>query len=294
VADPDDLYERAMTRFAIVEAREKELPLHRRCRSTLLTHGSRVEKAVVYFHGFTSCPAQGGLLARRFHDLGFNVYLPRMFGHGGLDPRRLSMAEFSVDKLIDLADESVDIAAGLGQQVLVVGLSAGGTIASWVAQNRLDVGQVIGISPFFAPFMLPQQAVKAASELLLKMPNLVIGWNPLANVAAEQIDYPFALPATHALAQIMVLGQQVRAAAKQDAPEANRIGFLLNAADRSVSNKVTHTLVESWQAHGKDVRVEVLPLEHRLPHDIINPFERGNDFERVYVTLLEMILRASS
>ncbi len=253
-----------------------------------------MEKAVVYFHGFTSCPAQGGLFARRFHDLGFNVYLPRMFGHCGLNPRRLSMAEFSVDKLIDLANESVDIAAGLGQQVLVVGLSAGGTIASWVAQNRPDVRQVIGISPFFAPFMLPQQAVKAASELLLKMPNLVIGWNPLANVAAEQIDYPFALPATHALAQIMVLGQHVRAAAKQDAPRACSIGFLLNAADRSVSNKVTHTLVESWQAHGKDVGIEVLPLEHRLPHDIINPFERGNDFERVYVTLLEMILRASS
>lgn len=282
-------YEEALARFKVVQEREQKLPLHGRCRSTLLTHGAQVEKAAVYFHGFTSCPAQGGLLASRLHGLGFNVYLPRMFGHGGLDPKRLSMAEFSVDKLVDLANESVDIACGLGRQVLVIGLSAGGTIASWVAQNRSDVEHVIGISPFFGPFMLPQQAVRAASQLLLKMPNLVIGWNPLANVAAEQIDYPFALPATHALAQIMVLGQQVQSAARQAPARAKRIGVLLNAADRSVSNRVTRILIDSWTREGKPVRVETLPLQHRLPHDIINPFERGNDFERVYATLSEML-----
>lgn len=283
-------YDDAVDRLNLVSAREKQLPIHPRCRSTLLSHGFRTDKAVVYFHGFTSCPAQGGLLAGRLHELGLNVYMPRMFGHGGAEPGLISMVDLSAEKLIDMADEAVDIALGLGQQVIVIGLSAGGTIASWVAQNRGDVAKAVAISPFFAPFKLPRQTVESASRALLRMPNLVIGWNPLANVANEQIDYPFALPATHALAQIMLLGEQVRAAAQVAPPAAARIGVLLNAADRSVSNEVTQALVELWIREGKEIQTEVLPLEHRLPHDLVNPFERGNDFERVYATLVQMLL----
>ncbi len=112
-----------------MQALEAELPLHHRCRSTLMTHGGGTERAAVYLHGFTSCPAQGAALATRLFDRGFNVYLPRMFGHGGLDPTNFSMAELEAQQLVEMADEAVDIATGLGRQVFVIGLSAGGTVA---------------------------------------------------------------------------------------------------------------------------------------------------------------------
>jgi pimeloyl-ACP methyl ester carboxylesterase len=215
--DVDEAYETALRRFDLVQALEAELPLHHRCRSTLMTHGKSTDKAAVYFHGFTSCPAQGAALATR-------------------------LAELEAQQLVDMANEAVDIAAGLGRKVFVIGLSAGGTVASWVAQNRTDVARVIAVSPFFAPFKLPYQAAEAASRMLLKIPNLVIRWNPLANVASEHVDYPFALPATHALAEIMLLGQDVQTRASNSPPGTRSISVLLNAADRSVSNAVTERL----------------------------------------------------
>ncbi len=148
---------------------------------------------------------------------------------------------------------------------------------------------MIAVSPFFAPFKLPYQAAEAASRMLLKIPNLVIRWNPLANVSSEHVDYPFALPATHALAEIMLLGQDVQTRASHSPPGTRSISVLLNAADRSVSNAVTERLVKLWQMHGADVVVDTLSLEHRLPHDLINPFEKGNDFERVYSALIRML-----
>ena len=250
----------------------------------------RAPVAAVYFHGFTSCPAQGLALAEKLYDQGYNVFLPRMFGHGAIDPRRDdSMAGLISRHLIDLAASSVDLAAGLGDRVVVLGLSAGGTIASWVAQNRADVDQVIAISPFFGPYGLPSGAVKPAADLTLALPNLVIGWNPLANVPAEEVDYPFSLPATHALAQIMLLGEEVQQAARIEPPASRSVQLLLNAADRSVSNELARRLVKSWRSHGKEVGTELLPLSHNLPHDLINPFERGNDFDLVYATLRKML-----
>ena len=282
-------YGDAIERFGLVGERERRLPIHTRCRSTLMSHGAKVDRAVVYFHGFTSCPAQGLLLGLRLFELGLNVYLPRMIGHGGTDPAQFSMADLTSEKLIDLANESVDIALGLGRDVLVIGLSAGGTIASWVAQHRSDVTTVVGISPFFAPFKMPWQAVEGARRALLRMPNVVMQWNPLANVIDEQIDYPFALPATHALAQIMLLGEQVHASARKNRPGAAHIGVLLNPADRSVSNEATRAVIQQWISHGKDVLVRSLPVELKLPHDLVNPFERGNDFERVYATIVQLL-----
>ena len=283
------IYQAVMLRFQHVQGREAELPIHHRCRSTLMTHGEMARKAIVYFHGFTSCPAQGSALAVRLYALGFNVYLPRMFGHGGTDPKRFSMANLNAQGLIEMAEESIEIASGLGEEVFVIGLSAGGTIASWVAQNRNDVARVVTVSPFFGPFKLPRQAIEGASRMLLKIPNVVIRWNPLSNIASQHVDYPFSLPATHALAEIMLLGQRVQKDAATRPPSTQSIRVLLNEADRSVSNAVTMGIVNCWRTHGPDVSVETLPFQHRLPHDLINPFEKGNDFERVYMSLVRLL-----
>ena len=121
-------YEQGLAAFAVVLEAEADQALHERCPSQLLTHGQRTEAVVVFFHGLTSCPAQGEELARAVFALGYNVYLPRMFGHGKADPYTLVLADLTAEHLVDLANESTDLAQGLGDEVIVVGLSAGGAI----------------------------------------------------------------------------------------------------------------------------------------------------------------------
>lgn len=282
-------YEDAMAAFQALQAAEAEMPLHERCPSALLTHGSKVARVVVYFHGFTSCPAQGDELAAKLYDLGYNVLLPRMFGHGEADPTTMSLRDLTAEHLVDLANSSIDMAQGLGDEVVVIGLSAGGTIASWAAQNRPDVDHAIPVSPFFGPYVAPPWANHAVTNLTLLLPNFVLWWNPLENVSPQQLDYAFALPATHALAEIMLLGSMVDEGARTSPPAAQNISVLLNEADVSVSNALTEQIIASWRDHGADVRVDVLPFSGHLPHDLINPLERGGDVELVYSMLIEMM-----
>jgi len=286
---PAKTYEEAIAAYEVVKAREADEQLHDSCHSTLLTHGSKVARTVIYFHGFTSCPAQGAELAKQLYDRGYNVYLPRMFGHGEADPTRHTLSDLTAEHLVDMANESVDMAQGLGDEVVVIGLSAGGTVASWTAQYRGDVDHSIAVSPFFGPYVVPPWANHAATNLVLKLPNLVLWWNPLENVAPQRAEYPFALPATHALAEIMRLGFMVSDGARTTPPAAHRISMLLNDADVAVSNAMTQQVIASWREHGQDVAVKVLPFSRHLPHDIINPRERGADIDLAYSTLIDIM-----
>lgn len=285
----DTSYAAAIAAFDAIAAREATLGLHQACHSTLLTHGAKTARAVIYFHGFSSCPAQGDALAARLFAMGYNVYLPRMNGHGEAIPSSASMAELDSAHLVELANQSVDIAHGLGDEVVVTGLSAGGTLAAWTAQYRADVDQVIAISPFFGPFVVPPWATQAATNLALTLPDVEFAFNPLQNVEAGPDIIPAAMPTTRALAEVMLVGQSVIAAAKETPPAAGRVGFLLNEADIAVNNHLTGQLIAQWRSHGAEVNVVMLPFSSHLPHDIINPRERGAQVDLVNAALIEMM-----
>ncbi len=282
-------YEQGLAAFAVVLEAEADQALHERCPSQLLTHGQRTEAVVVFFHGLTSCPAQGEELARAVFALGYNVYLPRMFGHGKADPYTLVLADLTAEHLVDLANESTDLAQGLGDEVIVVGLSAGGAIVTWIAQNRSDVDHAIPVSPFLGPFVVPPWATRAATNLLLGLPNLIFWISPLAPVTAPETDYAFPRPSTHTLAQVMRLGQSVLADAHVAPPAVDNVSVLLNDADVAVNNRVTAGLVDLWRSHDRAVTVRALEYSNHLPHDLISPHEIFGDTDLVYSLLAGMI-----
>ena len=117
------------------------------CRSILLTHGQRTEKAVVLFHGYTNCPQQFRELGQILYEQGYNALIPRLPRHGLADRKVENLSPLTAEELRECADISVDIACGLGQKAYVAGLSAGGTLSAWVAQNRGDVTRVVLIAP---------------------------------------------------------------------------------------------------------------------------------------------------
>jgi pimeloyl-ACP methyl ester carboxylesterase len=287
---PAETYQDAMAAFLAIRTRENAgVPLHERCPSTLLTHGKKVARVVIYYHGLTSCPAQGDALAAKLFGLGYNVYLPRMFGHGEADPLTLSLAQMRAEDLVQLANESADMAQGLGEEVVVIGLSAGGTVASWSAQYRHDVDVSISVSPFFGPHIVPGWANHAATNLLLMLPNAMVWWNPLETVRPPELDYAYARYATHGLAQTMRLGAIVASSARATPPASPNVAMLLNDADVAVNQALAEQVIASWRNNGRDVNVQVLPFWHRLPHDLINPREPAGNTDLIYPILLDMM-----
>jgi len=82
----------AIATYDKILVEEAGLPLHPRCKSKLLTHGSRVAETIIFLHGVTNCPAQADELAPMLFELGYNVYVPRLPGHGEADQMTYALA----------------------------------------------------------------------------------------------------------------------------------------------------------------------------------------------------------
>jgi poly(3-hydroxybutyrate) depolymerase len=142
---PTSDYAEAVIRFKRIQNKEgPELNPVR--RSILLTQGIRTERAVVFFHGYTNCPQQFNELGHLFYDLGYNVLIPQLPRHRIADRKVENLSQLKAEELRDCADTSVDIACGLGQKVYISGLSAGGTLSAWIAQNRIEVTRAVLIN----------------------------------------------------------------------------------------------------------------------------------------------------
>src|SRR4051812_24502895 len=115
--------------------------------SILMTHGAKTPRAYVLLHGFTDSPKQFEELGKRLFAAGDNVYIPRLPHHSHRTTGVRELGNVRAQELIAFGDSSIDIATGLGDSVVVVGLSAGGNIAASIAQNRSEVARAVIIAP---------------------------------------------------------------------------------------------------------------------------------------------------
>ncbi|WP_055046431.1 alpha/beta hydrolase [Devosia sp. A16] len=282
-------YDDAVARIEAVRGEEAGLPLNPRCRSTLLTHGRKVARVVVFFHGLTNCPAQAEQLAAKLFGLGYNVYLPRIPQHGDADQMSLALADLTAETMIAVGNAATDIAQGLGDEVVVTGLSAGGIIAGWIGQHRADADQSIAIAPFLSPNLIPDWANHAATALLLNAPNAMAWWDPATRDNPPGMTYAYPRYATHGLAQVLRLSIALMDDAAARAPLSPRLGLLINEADDAVSKTKIEELALHWQQHGADLEVVRLPLALELGHDLIDPHQPTGDPDFVYQVLVDMM-----
>lgn len=147
----------AAARVTAAEAADPEV--RPESRSRLLSHGSRTSRAVLLLHGYTLAPEQYDALAEVFFARGYNVWIPRAPHHGTVDRR--AHHRIGAGELTAYAEQAVTIAAGLGDEVGVVGISGGAVLATWLAQVRGDVvRRLLVLSPFFGPRQAPAFAVR--------------------------------------------------------------------------------------------------------------------------------------
>jgi pimeloyl-ACP methyl ester carboxylesterase len=258
-------------------------------RLQFLTHGHRVERAIALFHGYTNSPAQFRQLGQALFERGYNVLIPRLPHHGLPDRLTTRHALLTAEELVELAAESIDIALGLGERVTVAGLSMGGVMAGWTAQERPEVERAVLIAPGFGLYPLPAILVRPATHLFLRMPNFFIWWDPKLKDKVPDPGYGYPRYATHALAQMLRLGAAVRARARGNPPAARSIVLVTNANDLAVDNCTTCHLGATWQRHGGQVQTYEFAADLMLPHDLIDPKAAGQKIDAVYPVLLELI-----
>ena len=285
---PAGSYAEALQRVAALQAEERE-GYHPNCVTQLLSHCARTPRAVVLVHGYTSCPQQFVPLGRQFFERGANVLVARLPHHGRADRLTGEQGRLAATELAALADEVVDIAAGLGELVTMVGLSGGGVTTAWAAQNRSELDQAMIIAPAFGFKQIPAAATVLLMNAVLLLPDAFTWWEPELK---EQSGPPYSYPrySRHALGQILRLGFATRALARRRAPAARSIVVVTNANDNSVDNAAALSMAAAWRAAGApSLRHYEFPLELGLNHDLIDPNAAGARTELVYPKLLELL-----
>lgn len=286
-------YEQAIALYEAARQSEDQIPINPRCASKLLLQESREASTVIFLHGLTNCPAQADELAPKLFELGYNVYVPRLPGHGELDRMTTALADVGAEDYVAATEEAIAIARGVGGEVVVSGLSAGGVLSAWSGQRRADVDQSLAMAPFFGPRQVPTWANRAATNLLLLLPNMMISWDPRNPEGSPEMDYAYPRVATRAFAQFMFIGEVTSGLADKEAPLAQRLSVMVNEADTEVNDRLIERLVAAWQGHGAQVEVKLVPLSLGLPHDLIDPRQDLANTEVAYGLFVEMLSKAA-
>jgi len=116
--------------------------------------------SIVYLHGWSASQEEGDPIhletAKRY---GCNLYLPRLAGHGLTEDE--PMLNLTANQVIESAKEAISVGKQLGEKVIVMGTSTGGTLALHLAGGD-----------------------KAIASLLLYAPNIEI-YDPSAKLLAK-------------------------------------------------------------------------------------------------------------
>ncbi len=283
---PVQSYEEATKRIeALGAARESEM--NPDCILQLLTHGQKVQHVILLVHGYTNCPAQFGALGQQFYDLGYNVLIAPLPHHGLADRLTDEQNQLTAKELTEYADEIVDIAQGLGDQISMMGISGGGVITAWAAQNRSDIDTAVIISPAFGYQQISSRLTAPTMNMILILPDEFEWWDADLKENAEPA-HGYPRYSKHALAQLLKLGFAVQVRSRQTPPAAHRIVMVTNGNDTSVNNARTSQIVRQWQGQAANIETYEFPASLGLAHDLIDPKQPDQQIEIVYPQLIKL------
>ena len=283
-AHPRADYAQAIAAFDSLHAQEAPLVMEDGA-SLLLVHGQRTPRAIVLVHGLTNSPRQFRELAEQFHARGYNVVVLRLPLHGLRAGDVEALKALTAAKLRAYADQAVDIADGLGDTVLVLGLSTGGNVAAWMAHHRAEVKRIVVIAPALKLARLPAMLAAPSMNLADRMPNMTIRQKP---DSSRRHAY-FGI-STRALAETFRFGATVVREAAERAPLVADLALVTNGNDRTIDEHAALALADAWSRHG-GVSVERFRFDPALalPHDLIDVSQRCGAPGVVYPVLIALV-----
>jgi carboxylesterase len=191
--------------------------------------------------------------------------------------------------MVLLTQETADIAHGLGTKVTIAGLSAGGVMSAWAAQNRSDIDLAVSMGPALGLPFVPAWVSSLFRKLAPHLPSMYIWWDP--RVKEKIVGPPHAYPrfSTRGLAEVFRLGRQVLDAAATTAPVAPHIVCVTSAFDAAIHLPTAHKLEERWKEHGANLRTYEFPKEQKIWHDMIDPTQSTQNIAVTYPVLFDLI-----
>lgn len=282
--DPASSYAESLERIAQFEQNRQEA-MNPLCRTVLMSHGRKTPKAVILVHGYTSCPVQFKNLGMHLHQEGCNVLIAPLPRHGLKDRMNLEHADLKARELASYADTVVDIAEGLGEEIVMMGISAGGVVTAWAAHHRASIDQAIIISPAFGFKAIPVPLTALAMNVYSLLPDTMTWWDPeLENAVTPSYSYPRY--SRHALTEILRLGFDVKRLSNEQPPAARHLTVVFNESDTKISNPMTWKIVNQWKQHNAPLDTLHFQAGLNLPHDIVNPDIPGEHTRAVYPRLI--------
>jgi esterase/lipase len=136
----------------------------------------KAKGTVVLYHGFTAGPWQYAELSEQLFKAGYNVYAPRMPGHGLMTADGKATAQevpraHERQRYEAFVDDRFAEAAGLGDDVYMVGLSGGGNLALRTAEKHPEVKGTVAL----APYVGPGAAASIGTGLLVALNTITFG-----------------------------------------------------------------------------------------------------------------------
>ena len=252
--------------------------------SLLLVHGQRTPRVYVLVHGITNSPLQWKELGEILHGSGHNVLILRMPYHGLNSHHVRELGALKAEDLRSYADCAVDIASGLGDELVVVGISGGGTVASWMVQNRSEVDQALLLAPFFGVRGVPGFANMLLMNAFSRLPNIVLD-NPLE----PRRDWVYRGEATRGVAAFLAIGADVIRSARDGNYPTGQVMILTTAIDDTANNRSTEVLIDLWRTSGAEVIDFTFEPSLGIPHNSVDPSADEGKKQVVYQKILELL-----
>lgn len=105
--------------------------------------------AFVYLAGFSASQFEGEPLHRELATrYGANLYLSRLYGHG--TESKDNLLDFTADKYLESAAQAIAIGKQIGERVILVSCSTGGTLSLILASQNPDIHALMTYSPNIA------------------------------------------------------------------------------------------------------------------------------------------------
>jgi esterase/lipase len=235
--------------------------------------GARTQDVIVYLHGFSATSQEIRPVPDRVAaELGANLYLPRLQGHG-LPGSALGATKVD-DWITDLA-ETMEIARRLGDRIIVMTTSTGGTLAS----VGLDFPNIMkGVEGII--FVSPNFGVHNKLSFLGRLPYGRVWFSWLAGnerswepINEQQEKYWTTKYPPHAIIPMMsmIAHTEDMDFSKTTIPAL----FYFSDKDTVVNAEITRQVLEKWGGPVDVVNPE-LPVErddsfHVIAGDIVSP-----------------------
>uniref|UniRef100_UPI0040492AE6 alpha/beta hydrolase n=1 Tax=Fulvivirga sp. TaxID=1931237 RepID=UPI0040492AE6 len=102
--------------------------------------------SIVYLHGFSASQYEGYPIHRDLANrYGCNLYLPRLAGHGLKEDE--PMIDLTAKQMMESAKEAIAIGMEIGEKVILLTTSTGGTYGLYLAENNPKIAGIVLYSP---------------------------------------------------------------------------------------------------------------------------------------------------